>query len=592
MISYTLLYITSLIILYPDKEEIKNNLLYALIFCSFVFAQLTLGFISLLLIAVDKVEIPIFLISSFILLIVLKVSRKTIYKFKEIKKFFFNEIKKFYSNNSGSITQKRILYLSILMILLIFFSSSGPINHPDAADYHVGYPYQYFIRGGFFIDGSLHQGLLGIGDYANLSFIQEKQVWLIRTLQIINLPLLVLFLGNKINNKIFLLIFLSVPTFIQWSTIGKPLFLGESSLIVIYLIWRNIKSDYTLNLLTITSLSCLAFKISSIIIITPIFIEVFIVQSKNWSFKEKIHNTFKYIFTNKFVIFSGFVLMALLLSRYIITGNFAYPLLTNIFNKNEQLINEFSNNLMNYQKDRLFILKIFIPTKLTELSTSLGPAIGLTLSIISIKRFKNLFKKKDILINITLLQLIFLFLFGQARADYFVSPLILIIYQSDYLGNLYTKSFLKYILIFSTFFQISTLFIFLSFSIYLNFMSILNYEQFMSKNGFGFNLSRQIDNKIPGNIYISERNTRLYYPKNYIDVDKMRNCFQENSALGVSASKEFCIEKYNISQILSTEEFNSSLFNCKEIESYRASRNIFNKRRITFINCKKKTIKP
>ena len=72
----------------------------------------------------------------------------------------------------------------------------------------------------------------------------------------------------------------------------------------------------------------------------------------------------------------------------------------------------------------------------------------------------------------------------------------------------------------------------------------------------------------------------------------MRNCFQENSALGVSASKEFCIEKYNISQILSTEEFNSSLFNCKEIESYRASRNIFNKRRITFINCKKKTIKP
>ena len=60
MISYTLLYITSLIILYPDKEEIKNNLLNSLIFCSFVFAQLTLGFISLLLIAVDKVEILFF----------------------------------------------------------------------------------------------------------------------------------------------------------------------------------------------------------------------------------------------------------------------------------------------------------------------------------------------------------------------------------------------------------------------------------------------------------------------------------------------------------------------------------------------------
>ena len=38
-------------------------------------------------------------------------------------------------------------------------------------------------------------------------------------------------------------------------------------------------------------------------------------------------------------------------------------------------------------------------------------------------------------------------------------------------------------------------------------MSILNYEQFMSKNGFGFNLSRQIDNKIPG-IFIYQRETR------------------------------------------------------------------------------------
>ena len=38
-------------------------------------------------------------------------------------------------------------------------------------------------------------------------------------------------------------------------------------------------------------------------------------------------------------------------------------------------------------------------------------------------------------------------------------------------------------------------------------MSILNYEKFMSKNGFGFNLSRQIDIKYQV-IFIYQRETQ------------------------------------------------------------------------------------
>ena len=47
------------------------------------------------------------------------------------------------------------------------------------------------MRGKFFIDGGLHQGLLGLADYANLAFIQENNVWFIRFLQIINVCTLV-----------------------------------------------------------------------------------------------------------------------------------------------------------------------------------------------------------------------------------------------------------------------------------------------------------------------------------------------------------------------------------------------------------------
>ena len=102
-------------------------------------------------------------------------------------------------NNGDNKFKNFKLYLLAIILFLIFISSFGPINHPDAADYHVGYPYQYFIRGGFFIDGGMHQALLGLADYANLAFIQENTIWFIRTVQVVNLPFIVLFLSNKVK---------------------------------------------------------------------------------------------------------------------------------------------------------------------------------------------------------------------------------------------------------------------------------------------------------------------------------------------------------------------------------------------------------
>ena len=98
------------------------------------------------------------------------------------------------SKNKFSSYKKTALY-GFILLGLIFLSSIGPINHPDATDYHLGYPYQYFLRGRFFVDGGLHQGLLGMADYANLAFIQEKTTWFIRPLQILSLPFLLLFLN-------------------------------------------------------------------------------------------------------------------------------------------------------------------------------------------------------------------------------------------------------------------------------------------------------------------------------------------------------------------------------------------------------------
>ena len=180
-------------------------------------------------------------------------------KYFKIYNFLKYETNLFFQKNRKSKFYKIVNLLILLFTFLLISSSIGPINHPDAAAYHVGYPFQFFKKGGFFIDGSFQQGLLGIADYANLSFIQENNVWLIRVLQIINLPILVLFLSKRIENNIFLLAFITTPTFLLWSTLGKPLFLGESCLVVIYLIWKNNKTEYNFRLLIISIIASVAF---------------------------------------------------------------------------------------------------------------------------------------------------------------------------------------------------------------------------------------------------------------------------------------------------------------------------------------------
>ena len=270
-------------------------------------------------------------------------------------------------------------------------SSFGPINHPDATNYHVGYPFQYYLRGGFFIDGDLHQGLLGIGDYANLAFIQEKTIWFIRPMQIINLPIIILFLSKKIKNNLFLLAFISVPVFVSWSTMAKPLFLGDSTLVILYLLWKESKSNYSLKFLLISMIFCIGYKISGLIIVLPIFIDIGVYFFRNSN--KNILKDIEYIFKSKEFIISSLILISLLLDRQIITGNFAYPLLTNVFNKNDIQKIEFSKNLQNY-RDIFFFIKIFIPSKIPVLNGTIGPGILVISFNLFLAKFTNLNSNK------------------------------------------------------------------------------------------------------------------------------------------------------------------------------------------------------
>ena len=583
MISYILIFLSSLSFLSSTNNKKIEKKIYSVIFTAALFSYSILGLVSLILINLDRSRFPLIIISSLIFLSTIFFNKNSFKDFAKTKQFLLSEFIQF-KDNFSDLNQKKSTTLICILIFLITLSSIGPINHPDALDYHVGYPYQYWLRGDFFIDGGLHQALMGAGDYANLAFIQGKVIWLIRYIQISNLPLICLFFINNIKNKFSIIAFLSILTFIQWSTIGKPLFLSESSCAIAYIIWKEYKDHVSRKLLLICIISCISIKISSLIVCTPIIIDIVfdIFSNKKNNLRKKI-NILKKIFLDKSVLLSLLLLITILYSRYIIIGNFAFPLLTNIFNKNDILINNFAEYLSSYRRDGLFPLNIFLPISFNNLASSLGPGIFLILLLQIFEIFKNNNKKRTLLFCISMSQIILLIFFCQGRADYYVLPIILAVYSSDNLNEIYKNKFLKFSLNLSIFFQLILIIAFLLFSIKQNIFSILDYEKTMISTSYGFDFSRLIKTKSSGNFYQNIiRDSRFFYPSNYISREMMQRCTENNP-------QNYCFKKYDISQIITAPNFVSDKrdYNCYTKEFISGSRNPLNRKKGQVEICEK-----
>ena len=575
MFSYILLFFSSIPLLSKGKNFKLDSKIYSLLLTSALFAYSILGFISIGIIYLNRSKFPIFFISIFIFLLTILFNKSSLNQYVKIKNFLVAEINKF-KKDFEVLKQKNKVLLICFLLIAITISSIGPINHPDSLDYHVGYPYQYWLKGKFFIDGGFHQALMGSGDYANLAFIQEKTVWLIRYLQISSLPLITLFLTNKLRNKLYIIALLSSSTFIQWSTIGKPLFLGEASCAIAFIIWREYKDNFSSKLLLICIISCFSIKISSLIVCTPILIDItintFLSKNKH-SLKDKIY-TLKEIVFDKTIFLSLTLLLTILFLRFKIIGNFAFPLLTNIFNKNDILLINFANFLSDYKRDSFFPLNIFLPNSFSDIASSLGPGIFLIFVFLIFKTLKSINLKKNFLFYICLSQILLLILFCQGRADYYAIPVVIAIYFSDNLDFIYKKKFLKLPLILSVYFQVFLVIGFLILSISQNLSAINNYEKAMISSSYGYDFSRLINKKTSGNFYQNViRDPRYFYPKNYIAREEMEKCIKDNE-------QNFCLTKYKISQIITYRDFllDKENYNCETKSFISGARNPLNRK--------------
>ena len=356
------------LIIFPHFS-FKDNLFsskYITLATSIAFSYACLGFLGMLLVFLKLTYIPIFFLLTLIFLFLL--SKKS-YRDNLYSLYFQLREEIIYIANLGK--YEKTLKIFFFILILLFLVSIGPINHSDTANVYVGYQYQFWKNNFHFVDGNLNQGLMGIGDFANILYFQDKTTWLIRSSQFFPIPLIFMFMLRKKISNLYLFIFLTSPVFVQWLTIGKNNFLSESCMALAFLAWEeNRDKKYIPNILILIFIA-ISFKISAILVATPI---VFFL----------IYFYRKYITINLFkdflklislpLIFSFIFLLSIFCYRYFLIGNPFYPLFSKIFNSFDKQIIDWEETLRNWDRSGFFPLWIFIPKSIGKISFVLGPA--------------------------------------------------------------------------------------------------------------------------------------------------------------------------------------------------------------------------
>ena len=114
----------------------------------------------------------------------------------------------------------------------------------------------------------------------------------------------------------------------------------------------------------------------------------------------------------------------------------------------------------------------------------------------------------------------------------------------------------------------------------------------MNETAYGFSSSEILKSSKYGNFLITTRNTRLFYPENYLDKDLMDRCVLNYSEKFKENSINFCLDKYNVDQIISQPNYliDNKKYDCSDIKLKSGSRNPFNRFYIEQNYCIRKSV--
>ena len=576
--------IISPFLIFENKDSDSPYITFA---SSLSLSYAVLGFLGLVFVFLKLTFLPLYLI---LIIIFLGLLSRNYYrnKLNYLWGKYLKEIK--YINKLEN--YKKTIKFFYLILLLLFIVSIGPINHSDTANTYVGYPFKFWIENSHFIDGNLNQGLMGIGDFANIFYFQEKTTWLIRTSQF--LPLIILFfylLKRKISN-IYFFIFITSPVFIQWLTIGKNNFLSESCMALCFLVWERNKDKKYLPHIFSNIFIAISFKISAILVSIPIILYIFFYYKKSLIFI-KFKDISKYISFP--LLFSCLVLILILFYRYFLINNPFYPLFSKFFNPGDQQLLDWENTLRGWDRTALFPFWLFIPKSIGKISFVLGPSTFLLITASIIYFIRNLISNNARL-TVGIYQFFLLLIFSQGRADYYMTPLILVSLGIPRLTmnhikffnrkfNMILRSFLT-VTVFTQFmmFLISSLY-----SLSLVLYALYDYEAGMNKTAYNFYNVRKIEESAEAPVYSEITGmTHLYSNFPFIANQKFGRCFYYDKSIAVNQKYKVCMEREGARTIIIEKDKlkNSSSFSCETKSLKRVSRNIFLEENIEVDFCK------
>ncbi len=347
------------------------------------------------------------------------------------KKFYFSFIKKLNFKYD-------LLFLSIIFIyVLLFFISASPITHADSLDYHFSGALDIFKK------GSLHKeilpmdnNLVSLGEILisiGLPLGAEQFGGIIQFSSL--LSLIPIFLNTK-KNKIFLLTIIVCPITFFLVSSPKPqlLFSITSLLIFIYLFkyFPKLNSkDSKISFFIIILILALNFLVKYSFLVSGILLGIYLLflmfEKKLFSFS---------------ILSIIFIFILILLPHWIFRyNNFG----TNIF----QIISSpLPINIYGYEYYHSFLtsgslpfLKIFVPLKLKEFSTTFGPTLFFLLLLINKKTVT--YKPQFLIISSYIL---IVFIFGGNQTRFLYESFIWLVYlisitkiNKSYFFNLFKK---------------------------------------------------------------------------------------------------------------------------------------------------------
>lgn len=483
--------------------------------------------------------------------------------------------------------------VSFWITIFILIASIGPINHPDASDYHAGYPWHIFRAGKAFIDGGLHQGLLGLADFAYIQDFAANTPWLIRTYQVLPIIVIYLYITAQRHSKGFLplAIALTSPAWIQVATIGKPLFFGEACTAISYIIWTRNTSINNLSRLVSCLILCLTFKISSVIFCLPIALDLAIQSRARTS--QVLHHLWK----SPLIAISGMLFLTITLEKLRVTGNPIYPLFSEFFTPENKLQIAFEAMLKDYKRDIGSALNLVFPLSIGEIGMTLGPSLFLlVVQAISFSRNSSSWSRR--IGMVVFFQILLMLLFGQIRADYFLGALVLLITAiacSSDADSFKTWKVSKAFLVP----QAAIFCMLFLFTLYTNISSAVAFDKTMNQFAYGYTLSRVASQK--GELMnttvsiLAGRNTRLYLDR-YVDSDRFRSCLNSNHENKINETTKnnseitkACMRELGIGIIYTSKLHKDSLdtdnFTCSSLDYVSPSRNPLSKNRHRIYEC-------